>query len=109
VGASSGLYGNFVLAWAADLPTFDDVEGAVVGPDADVVSAGPLIVSNEAHNQTSPALDCAASGACLVAYRDDDSQGAQADFDVRARLFRPVVFSDRFETGNLSPWSSSVP
>jgi hypothetical protein len=109
VGASSGLHGNFVLAWAADLPTFDDVEGAVVGPEADGVSAGPLIVSNEAHNQTAPALDCAASGACLVAYTDDDNQGTQTDFEVRARFFRPVVFVDRFETGNLLPWSSSVP
>jgi hypothetical protein len=110
VSVSSGLHENFVLAWDAQhSSSWDDVEGAVVGPESDTISAGPAIVSNEPANQSGPALDCAMIGACLVAYADDFTQGTQVDFDVRARLFRPVVFGDRFETGDVSAWSISVP
>ncbi|MDB4306015.1 hypothetical protein N9980_00450 [bacterium] len=110
VSVSSGLYGNFMVVWSADHSSIStDVEGAVVGPESNTTSAGPLPVSNETLNQFLPALDCAMAGACLVAYTDDFTQGVQADFDVRARLFRPVVFADRFETGDVLAWSNSVP
>jgi hypothetical protein len=112
VGVGSGLSGHFVLAWRSDDPVgFYDVEAGVVVPETDTIAVGPIALSTEEVNQYVPAIDCATVGSCLVAYADDYTHGIppQADNDIRARLFSPVVFSDRFETGDTAAWSSSVP
>ena len=109
VSVSSGLHEHFVLAWNADPLTFYDVDGAAVAQGSFTVAAGPVTVAEGMGNQMNPSLDCAMIGSCLVAYSDDYTQGVQLDLDIRARLFRPVVFADRFETGDVSAWSTSVP
>ncbi|MEJ2582922.1 MAG: hypothetical protein P8127_15015, partial [Acidobacteriota bacterium] len=73
------------------------------------ISAGPVTVADGTVYQMVPFHDCAMIGSCLVAYYDDNTQGTQTDGDVRARLFRPVVFGDRFESGNTTAWSSTIP
>jgi len=109
VSVSTGIYENFVLAWNADPFTPYDVDGAVIAQGSFIVAAGPATVADGTGNQCFPSIDCAAVGSCLVAYSDDYTQGVYADLDIRARLFRPVVFADRFETGEVSAWSTSVP
>lgn len=109
VSVSTGLHENFVLAWNADPFTFYDVDGAVVTQGYFTVATGPVIVADGTGNQMSPSLDCAAVGSCLVAYSDDHAHGTPTDDEVRARLFRPVIFSDRFETGDFAAWSTWIP
>jgi hypothetical protein len=111
IEVSYGSYGDFVLAWDAVnlLSTWYDVDGAVVHPGSDATSAGPVTVEGGLGTQASCSIDCAPSGQCLVAYSDDYTQGVQTDLDVRARMFRPVVFGDGFESGDSSGWSLPVP
>jgi hypothetical protein len=108
---SYGSYGNFVLAWDAVnlLSDWYDVDGAVVHPGSDATSAGSVTVAAGLGTQAACSIDCAPSGWCLVAYSDDHTQGVQADYDVRAKLFRPAMFSGGFEGGDLSDWSATFP
>jgi hypothetical protein len=108
VGIGWGLFGSFVLAWDThDASDLDDLAGTVIRPGADGTSMETVAVCDVTPGQFYSAIDCAPSGACLVAYTEDDTVGG--DTDIKAKLFRPVPFADDFETGVCSMWSRASP
>ena len=108
VGVGWGLFGSFVMAWDAhDAGGLDDLSGTVVRPGSDNAGTKTVAVCDVTPDQFYSALDCAPSGACLVAYTEYDSVGV--DTDIKAKLFRPVPFADGFESSDTSEWSSAVP
>jgi hypothetical protein len=101
------------------LTTDQDVPGSwtpdVADPDVDPLTCA--IVSQPAHGSASVAADCSAGGYTPAAgyggsdsftYRATDSHSADSNTaTVSATVVVPSVFSDGFEAGNLSAWSSS--
>jgi hypothetical protein len=103
--------GSFVVTW-----TSDGQDGDAEGIFARTVSAaglptGPELPINSvaAGSQTQPAVASNGAGDFMVAWSSQIPGGGYYDFEVEARLFRPAeVFTDGFESGDLSAWSLVV-
>ena len=68
VGVSSDGYGSFIMAWDAhDLAGLGDIWGGVLRPGSDATVGQPVPVSDSIPEQYDSAIDCALSGACLIA------------------------------------------
>jgi hypothetical protein len=105
------LWGNqYIAAWDT-APTFSSSD--IVATWIFDEPGGPLghevMVEDRAFEQYRPAVACAPSGRCLVAYSDPWNGGVDADTDIWGRFIDLPFFADGFEDGNTGAWSSTVP
>lgn len=95
-GGDTSLYAVVARAFGADgTPFGDDLQVNVLTPG----------------DQRFPAVAVGPSGSALVAWESDGSVGDDAfGFSIQARRFDlALLFSDGFETGSRSRWSSGTP
>lgn len=105
------LWGNqFVAAWdTAPSLNSSDIVAATIFEEPGGPFGEELIVEDRAYEQYWPAVACAPSGRCLVAYSDPWNAGVDLDTDIWGRFVDIPLFADGFEEGNTGVWSLVVP
>ena len=107
-GAPSVAHGpgsGYLVVWQREITPFSDhdVFGRYAIPGQDNAAGSEFAVDNDAMWQKEPAVACATNGDCLMVEADNSVGG---DFEIRGRLVMVHIFSDGFESGNLTAWSA---
>ncbi len=103
-----GSYNGSLIVWQREIAgPGSRVFGRYVAPDQDTAQGAEIAFgSGGAYWRTHPAVACATNGNCLMV-EEDSWPGA--DYEIRGQIAMFHIFSDRFESGNTSAWSSAVP
>ncbi len=106
VAHGSGV--GYLVVWQRVISTWNfDVFGRYAMPGLDIGVGSEFAFDDDNIAQMYPAVACATNGDCLMA--EEDNNSLSGDFEIRGRLAMVHIFSDGFESGNLTAWSVAVP
>lgn len=107
--------GSFVVTWFDDpgnVPGAGDGSGSgirarTLSAEGELTASSFAVNSYTAGDQISPSIAFRPDGDFLIAWTSDGSTGSDSSGrSVQLRRFRPALFADGFESGDVSRWST---
>ncbi len=99
--------GLYLVFWEHGSPSgINEIHGIFVSEDADPTVGDEAVLSGSGTDMSRPVATCSPMSDCLIVYEWWNSPSLDIAGDM-ARL--RWVFSDGFESGDTSVWSSTLP